>query len=1264
MFIYVQGVEDAFSCPIKIGGAENIGAVSFADDVASCSIDLNVSGQGSANLSLVIPRHSSKQYFKLGRPAFKPMMEVEIYMKGRFLDEQRRPLYYKVFWGLITDVNVDYSNGQHNMSLTCADILYLWEITRVNTNPSAYNMNYNGDAAQTHQTSIFHGMNPFQIIIALARVTMGELIPPKNIGGWSGEKKQAFSRGIFGEENMAMMDYWANRFSSIGERLLLFGTASGNPSDKENVGTLKYYTQEEISNLTADAAAQLKPAGINKKFVPEQKAKESKDTRQLTGRMTYSAQSSITLDGSLFDQYYPFDKANQVSDFTSGEDENRKNIADQVKEFIGYEFFMDVTGEIVFKPPFYNLDVREHDPISIIRDDDILGFDVGEHAREIITRLSVKGAYNLVYESGDDNTIPFGAYIDYRLAREFGLRSTTLTRSFLYTNNLCNLFAISELSRQNARRYAGTITILGRPELRIGFPVYVEAMDTFYYVVGISHNYNPTGRMETTLQVEGARKKYLPKYNVQAGKPTKSNTYRRKPAPSSAAGLGHNSVNGQSNAADRGIVAGSTTSGPTFGVFEGNVKTTKAGSHKKSTVDLTGVGAEFNVDPRKVDPAHTTIDTEVSTNPETGEEVEQISSKSKVDIDPRTGKLVLNPRDPKKLGETTVNFSATYANEPIETITKVKTKEGSSWDLSDPYRPRLKGVANVVLIMDVPRTIEASEKLVKQGVIKNKSELGKYHSNVEAGKFRKDPELTGSVAQQQKYSAEINKKLNALNLSASDKAKIGGENITKSQKDGDTVMFVPNHLKHDKMDNKLAEISQGLLGIEFQTYGRPMEVIQKGVFAADLFRIPVSDEYGYELIGGFGYGRGAKLSATGRLESVFTPLDFGAKFFPNTANSSNDQITLYSNASNRTKYTPKAASSIRPLTKGNVEKLKKERAAAKAAKESSGVTPSQFLTRLTGESNLKVPDYGQTLDANRRDYVSNVFGKDEAKGFRSTGPAKVLSQLGSTESINSSRFDECKKAETYGAILYDTYYQYFGATQDPDPLGKLIGLSPSGLKGINPPENNTKKDSTVSRDPNVTGSANRGDLSSIPTLGVPRNAIKSEGIVRIKVAGDPRRAQLAKMKVPPTSKWASPVAASIRVSSKFSHARTLDGVTKPHTGTDYGTPMYTPVKATATGYVINAGWQSTKFRTGRDAGYGKMVVILHAGGRSSLYGHLSKVSVQVGDLVKVGKVIGLSGNTGHSTAPHLHFEIREDYGGYVMNARTFLSGPALTQTNP
>ncbi len=88
-----------------------------------------------------------------------------------------------------------------------------------------------------------------------------------------------------------------------------------------------------------------------------------------------------------------------------------------------------------------------------------------------------------------------------------------------------------------------------------------------------------------------------------------------------------------------------------------------------------------------------------------------------------------------------------------------------------------------------------------------------------------------------------------------------------------------------------------------------------------------------------------------------------------------------------------------------------------------------------------------------------------------------------------------------------------------------------------------------------------------------------------------------------------------------------------HTGVDISAPRGTPVPAAHDGKVLFAGWYG---------GYGKLVIVDHGDGVSTLYGHLSKISVTTDQSVSRRQVIGYVGSTGYSTGPHLHYEIRRN----------------------
>lgn len=118
-----------------------------------------------------------------------------------------------------------------------------------------------------------------------------------------------------------------------------------------------------------------------------------------------------------------------------------------------------------------------------------------------------------------------------------------------------------------------------------------------------------------------------------------------------------------------------------------------------------------------------------------------------------------------------------------------------------------------------------------------------------------------------------------------------------------------------------------------------------------------------------------------------------------------------------------------------------------------------------------------------------------------------------------------------------------------------------------------------------------------------------------------------------------------RISSNFgTRFHPVDRKMKFHGGIDIAVPKGTSIGAAADGVVKFAGWKG---------GYGYAVIIEHPDGTETLYGHNQKLLVEEGQTVSAGDPISLSGSTGKSTGPHLHFEVREN--GHAVNPNKYLS---------
>jgi murein DD-endopeptidase MepM/ murein hydrolase activator NlpD len=105
-----------------------------------------------------------------------------------------------------------------------------------------------------------------------------------------------------------------------------------------------------------------------------------------------------------------------------------------------------------------------------------------------------------------------------------------------------------------------------------------------------------------------------------------------------------------------------------------------------------------------------------------------------------------------------------------------------------------------------------------------------------------------------------------------------------------------------------------------------------------------------------------------------------------------------------------------------------------------------------------------------------------------------------------------------------------------------------------------------------------------------------------------------------------------QVTSPFGWRRhPIFGIRKFHTGVDLAGPNHAAIRAADSGSILYTGWYG---------GYGKVVIISHGNGMATLYAHMSRTAVEVGQNVSKGDVVGYEGTTGFSTGPHLHFEVR------------------------
>ena len=459
--------------------------------VTSVSTQLGVEqSPGNAQISLTVPEHYVDDIFQAGHPIITSMMEVQIYMKGAFT-VGGAPRYYPAFWGVTESVQTSESPGSRTIDISCQDILYWWTVQRININPSYLAQNQAQIGGMNVEGSgYFTRKNPFDIMYTLARYAYGDSVNADIFFS-----QQQVRPELSNQERLSLMDYWTRKWGRIAYALRMFG-----PNGDVLQGS-------RLASVLDDRNNQTKQDG-------KAGSANSKKSEQYTPYQGVG--NGVGVD---FSQISPFKQVlsnqGQVETWTS-EHQTKKEIADSTKDAIGYEFFMDTTGELIFKPPFYNMDVIPNKPVSWLRKVDVQNFTTSENPPDA-TMLTVTGNYMANYDIGMANEVkPRATYIDYKLVQKYGWKPGTYNNEFLSNPKTLFFYLVDQLDKQNARIHTATASIPLRPELRLGYPVYVEHKDSYYYLESINHSFSYGSQCTSSLTLSSRRRKFYAPFDSWA----------------------------------------------------------------------------------------------------------------------------------------------------------------------------------------------------------------------------------------------------------------------------------------------------------------------------------------------------------------------------------------------------------------------------------------------------------------------------------------------------------------------------------------------------------------------------------------------------------------------------------------------------------------------------------------------------------------------------------------------------------------------------
>lgn len=522
--VYVNGDLSLPGCPSCNG------KIDLQKYITQVSVDPSTEGPSTASISLHIPRHVGDPIFRDGNSLLRPGLEIHIYLRGYFptrgltshitpeqsggVDVQNAVQYpyYMVFHGVVTDVQHQYSGGEHTASLSCADMLHFWQYQRMSTNGSAFGARPTN--SKVKMSLVGHnmtGMSPYAIIYTLYRDVQG------SAGGVEfalGSSTNASANSTVLGESMFSLSilYWQKRFSQSMMSLRMYG-ADGTLFPAFQAAFLSKLSQKDAAKLAESSKTGAKNAQSNE-LDPMVRAS------RLLNYNPYAvdqgaAGASGNKDGALgvnVAQISAF--ASDISQWGSvnlfeSRYAPKMEIANIVKEAVGFEFYQDVDGDIVFKPPFYNLDTS-NSRVYRIKDIDIISFSVSEKEPEATVVKATGGHFKGMTGFGLENN-EWGTraeFIDYRMVAQFGWREQTFETTY-HTNPQAIFFAcIARYDLFNIGVKSATLEIPLRPELRPGYPIYIESLDCYYYIHSFSHSFNFGGQCTTSINLVGKRGKF------------------------------------------------------------------------------------------------------------------------------------------------------------------------------------------------------------------------------------------------------------------------------------------------------------------------------------------------------------------------------------------------------------------------------------------------------------------------------------------------------------------------------------------------------------------------------------------------------------------------------------------------------------------------------------------------------------------------------------------------------------------------------------
>ena len=511
--------------------------VNFNDHVTSFSATYDTDSMvPNCTVSLQVPNYQKYLYqMPGGNNLLQTMAQIQVYAKSYYMAAGTGDtVYRRVFKGVTSNISYNDNGKTLEVSVQCHGIMHLLEKMQTNIHPSV-NTSSNTGAALTIWQSKYASGNCFEVLAAVFL---------------DGMHSDMFQIG-----SLLQADFALDPFSQAVQRgyMLKWQAILWNMvKDVHIFGPYKDLSGQaspmKKGQSWGDMAENLQPSGVSKTS-----RKAEKDL--VAEYQTYYG---------MIATYFPFRNITAL-DLVNSVIVNRLDIIREVVQKMDYEAYQDVDGKIIIKPPLYNLDVvnlgtqtrqtqtapnssnnslsspattiyENNNPFVIYLSEMLTEQESEDQAAIRRTRTTVCG--NVMKSLGNDYKAFYsqvGEYIDLSKMAKFGLREEPLYQvPWINEGDKQTLFvhAASETARANRGYRTYTFTIPMRPELKLGFPVYIPHKDMYAYIKTISLNFSIGGTATMTVTCDSVRRRVLINTTQTSGSGNSQQTFSAyTPAP-------------------------------------------------------------------------------------------------------------------------------------------------------------------------------------------------------------------------------------------------------------------------------------------------------------------------------------------------------------------------------------------------------------------------------------------------------------------------------------------------------------------------------------------------------------------------------------------------------------------------------------------------------------------------------------------------------------------------------------------------------------